>query len=330
MTHAAEPAAATADPAPVPPVLAEVVRSGFVEGHHRGSLVLLAADGGVEFALGTPDVPVFPRSSNKPMQAAAVLRAGLDLSGERLALAAASHSGEPFHLDLVRAMLAEYGLTEDDLGLPPDLPLDATESAAYLAAGHRPDKIAMNCSGKHTAMLAACRLNGWPTDSYLDPSHPLQRLVRTVVEEAAGERVAATGTDGCGAPLMAISLTGLARAFRHFVLAAPGTPERRVADAMRAHPAYVAGTRRPDTWLMEGVPGALSKTGAEAVQAVALDDGRALALKIDDGNARAVGPVMAAALERLGVKAEGDVMARVAKSPVLGGGAEVGEVRAAF
>lgn len=120
---------------PVLPVLAEVVRSGFTEGHHRGSLVVLAADGSVELALGDPAAPVFPRSSNKPMQAAAILRAGLDLSGERLALAAASHSGEGFHLELVRTMLAEHGLTPDDLRTPPDLPLDPVEAEAYLAAG---------------------------------------------------------------------------------------------------------------------------------------------------------------------------------------------------
>jgi L-asparaginase II len=325
----------TTTPTPEPPgsgsvlpVLAEVVRSGFVEGHHRGSLVLLAADGSVQASLGTPDVPVFPRSSNKPMQAAAVLRAGADLKGERLALAAASHSGEPFHLDLVRTMLAEQGLGADDLGTPPDLPVDKEEAEAYLAAGLGRDRVAMNCSGKHAAMLTACKVNGWSTDGYLDPDHPLQRLVHTEIEQAAGEEVAAVGVDGCGAPLMAISLTGLARAFRHFVLAGQDTPERRVADAMRAHPEYVAGTRRPDTWLMRGVPGALSKTGAEAVQAVALADGRALALKIDDGNARAIGPVLARALELLDVRA--DVLGRIADAPLLGGGRPVGEVRAAF
>ncbi|MFI5756476.1 asparaginase [Streptomyces sp. NPDC051569] len=310
------------------PVLAEVVRSGFVEGHHRGSLVLLAADGTVELELGDPDAPVFPRSSNKPMQAAAILRAGLDLSGERLALAAASHSGEGFHLDLVRRMLTEHGLTADDLQTPPDLPLDQVEAEAYLAGGGVRERIVMNCSGKHTAMLAVCALNGWPTDTYLDPAHPLQQLIHTVVEEAAGERVTAVGTDGCGAPLMAISLTGLARAFRHFVLAEPGTAERRVADAMRAHPEYVAGTRRSDTWLMRDVPGTLSKMGAEAVQAVALADGRALALKIDDGSFRALGPVLARALDLLGVEAE--VLGRIGRAPLLGGAAEVGGVRAAF
>ncbi|MFP8962983.1 asparaginase [Streptomyces nanhaiensis] len=311
-----------------PQVIAEVVRSGFTEGHHRGSVVVLGPDGGVEWSLGEVTAPVYPRSSNKPMQAAAVLHAGLELSGERLALAAASHSGEPFHLELVRTLLAEHGMTEDDLGCPPDLPLDREEADRFLAAGSRPSRTAMNCSGKHAAMLAACRVNGWSGAGYLDPGHPLQVLVRERIEAAAGEPVAHTGTDGCGAPLMAISLTGLARAFRSFVLAAPGTPERRVADAMRAHPEYVAGTRREDTRLMRGVPGALAKVGAEAVQAVALPDGRALAIKIDDGGLRALGPVLARTLARMGV--DSPVLAEIGDSPLLGGGRRVGEIRATF
>ncbi|GGU31282.1 asparaginase [Streptomyces lavendofoliae] len=312
----------------IPPVLAEVVRSGFVEGHHRGSLVLLGADGTVEMSAGDPAAPVFPRSSNKPMQAAAVLRAGVDLSGERLALAAASHSGEPFHLDLARKMLAEHGFTESDLLTPPGLPLDPVEAEAHLAAGGVRERIAMNCSGKHAAMLAACAVNGWDPAGYADPAHPLQRLVRDEVEAATGETVPVVGADGCGAPLMATSLVGLARAFRSYVLAEPGTPQRRVADAMRAHPEYVAGTRRPDTWLMRDVPGALSKMGAEAVQAVALADGRALAFKIDDGSGRALGPVLARALRILGV--DGPAVDRIADAPLLGGGRRVGEIRAAF
>ncbi|GHJ34404.1 asparaginase [Streptomyces sp. TS71-3] len=310
------------------PVLAEVVRSGFVEGRHRGSLVLLAPDGSVELALGEVAVPVFPRSSNKPMQAAAVLRAGVPLADERLAMAAASHSGEGFHRALVAKVLAEYHLTPDDLQCPPDLPLDQSEREVYLAEGGRRERVAMNCSGKHAAMLAACVTAGWPTASYLDPDHPLQRLVGTVIEEAAGEPVTAVGTDGCGAPVMAITLTGLARAFRGFVLAEPGSPERRVADAMRAHPEYVAGTHRTDTWLMRAVPGVLAKVGAEAVQAVALPDGRALAFKVDDGALRTVGPVLARALELAGV--HDDVLDRVGHEPLLGGGHEVGAVRAAF
>ncbi|MFG2690140.1 asparaginase [Streptomyces sp. NPDC048405] len=312
----------------VPPVLAEVVRSGFVEGRHRGSLVVLGADGAVELALGEVTAPVFPRSANKPMQAAGVLRAGLDLAGERLALAAASHSGEPFHRDLVRKMLDEYGLDPALLQCPPDLPLDAEERDTYLASGAVPDRVTMNCSGKHTAMLAVCAQRGWPLETYLDPDHPLQRTIHRVVKDAAGEPVASVGTDGCGAPLMAISLVGLARAFRSFVAAEPGSAERRVADAMRAHPEYVAGSRRADTWLMREVPGTLSKMGAEAVQAVALPDGRALAFKVEDGATRALGPVLARALTLLGVA--GPVVDRIGRAPLLGGGREVGEIRAAF
>jgi L-asparaginase II len=312
-----------------PPVLAEVVRSGFVEGHHRGSLVVLGADGGVERALGDVTSPVFPRSSNKPVQAASVLRAGLDLSGARLALAAASHSGEPFHLELVEKMLAEHGLGADDLQCPHDFPLDQDERESYLATGRARSRVAMNCSGKHASMLAACRAAGWPTESYLDPEHPLQRLIADRLAALSGEKVAHTGVDGCGAPLMAISLTGLARAFRAFVLADPGTPEGRVATAMRAHPEYVAGTRRHDTWLMRDVPGTLSKVGAEAVQAVALPDGRALAFKIDDGGVRAVAPVLGRALADLGVDAP--VVSRLLDaSPLLGRGEPVGAVRATF
>ncbi|WP_376738524.1 asparaginase [Streptomyces noursei] len=315
--------------APVPsPVLAEVVRSGFVEGRHRGSLVVLATDGSIEQALGDVAAPVFPRSTNKPMQAAAILRAGLDLSGERLALAAASHSGEAFHLDLVRTMLAEHGLSAELLQTPPDLPLDPQEAEHYLAAGNVRDPLTMNCSGKHTAMLAACALNGWPLETYLAQDHPLQQLILDVVRTAGGEDVAHIGTDGCGAPLMSLSLTGLARAYRHFVLAEPGTPERRVADAMRAHPEYVAGTRRPDTWLMRALPGTLSKMGAEAVQALALPDGRALAFKIDDGAGRTLGPVLARVLRGMGV--EDAVLARIEDVPLHGGASRVGEIRAAF
>ncbi|WP_380278179.1 asparaginase [Kitasatospora purpeofusca] len=312
------------------PVLAEVVRSGFVEGRHHGSLVLLAADGSVEFALGTPDAPVFPRSCAKPFQAVATLRAGLAIEGELLALAASSHSAESFHLDGVRRILAGAGLDESALRTPADLPLDDLEAELHLRWGGDREPILMDCSGKHAGWLAACAANGWPTDSYLDPEHPIQRLAREALEEAVGEPAAHSGVDGCGAPLLAVGLTGLARAYRALVLAEPGTPQRRVADAMRAHPEYVAGTRRADTRLMRAVPGALAKMGAEAVQVVALPDGRALAFKIDDGAERARGPVLAAALRRLGVTTGDGTLERIAASPLYGGGVRVGEVRAAF
>ncbi|MFJ9842089.1 asparaginase [Kitasatospora sp. NPDC101155] len=313
-----------------PPVLAEVIRSGFTEGRHHGSLVLLAADGSVEFALGDPDAPVFPRSTAKPFQAVATLRAGLAIEGELLALAASSHSAESFHLDGVRAILGSAGLDETALRTPADLPLDETEAELLLGTGGRRAPILMDCSGKHAGWLAACVANGWDTEGYLDPAHPIQRLAREALEEGTGEAPAHAGVDGCGAPLLAVTLTGLARSYRGLVLAAEGTAPRRVADAMRAHPEYVAGTRRADTWLMRAVPGALSKMGAEAVQVVALPDGRALAFKIDDGAERARGPVLAAALRRLGVTGVEDTVERIGAAPLLGGGVPVGQVRAAF
>ncbi|MFH9353963.1 asparaginase [Kitasatospora sp. NPDC017646] len=313
-----------------PPVLAEVIRSGFTEGRHHGSLVLLAADGSVEFALGDPDAPVFPRSTAKPFQAVATLRAGLAIEGELLALAASSHSAESFHLDGVRTILGSAGLDESALRTPADLPLDETEAELLLGVGGRRAPILMDCSGKHAGWLAACVANGWDTGSYLDPAHPIQELAREALAEGTGETPVHTGVDGCGAPLLAVSLTGLARGYRGLVLAAAGTAQRRVADAMRAHPEYVAGTRRADTWLMRAVPGALSKMGAEAVQVVALPDGRALAFKIDDGAERARGPVLAAALRRLGVTGAEDTVERIGAAPLFGGGAPVGEVRAAF
>ncbi|MFF0294145.1 asparaginase [Kitasatospora sp. NPDC004614] len=310
------------------PALAEVIRSGFTEGRHRGSLVLLDADGTVAYTLGTPDQPVYPRSTAKPFQAIATLRAGLELHGEQLALAASSHSAEPFHRAAVRRMLADAGLTEAALRTPAELPLDEVEAEELLRSGGERAPIMMDCSGKHAGWLAACAANGWDLASYLDPEHPIQRLARTALEETTGEPAAHTGTDGCGAPLLAVSLTGLARGYRALVLAEPGTVQRRVADAMRAHPEYVAGTRRADTWLMRAVPGTLSKMGAEAVQVVALADGRALAFKIEDGAERARGPVLAAALRHLGV--QDPVLERIATAPLHGGGAVVGEIRAAF
>ncbi|GAA2012606.1 asparaginase [Catenulispora yoronensis] len=310
--------------------LAEIVRSGFTEGWHDGRLVALAADGSVAFEYGDAAEVMLPRSSNKPMQAVAMLEQGLDLNGELLALAAASHAGEPFHLEGVRKILAGAGLAEDDLACPPDWPLAEAAKLAMVRAGGGKQRITMNCSGKHAAMLATCVHNGWPTAGYLDPAHPLQRATRDTVARLAGEPVRYDAVDGCGAPLHGISLIGLARAFRAAVLAVPSSPERRVADAMRAHPDYVSGTDRLDTDLMAGVPGLLAKGGAEGVQAVALPDGRAVALKVGDGDheRRAVGPVLVAALRRLGVEAP--VLARFAESPLLGGGLPVGAVRSAI
>jgi len=193
-------------------VLAEVVRSGFTESRHRGAVAVAGPDGAIMHQAGAVDVPIFPRSSNKPMQATAMLGCGLQLDGELLALAAASHSGEDFHVAGAREILAGAGLTEDALQCPPDWPMDEAAKTQMLRAGQGPDRIHMNCSGKHAAMLATCVVAGWPTSSYRDPEHPLQAEIRRTIERLAGEQVQVTGVDGCGAPLFGLSLTGLARA----------------------------------------------------------------------------------------------------------------------
>jgi len=272
---------------------------------------------------------MYPRSSNKPVQAAAMRGCGLDLEGELLALAAASQSGEDFHITGVRKILASAGLTEDALQCPPALPLDEGALRRFLGAGGTPDRVHMNCSGKHAAMLATCVTAGCPTENYRDPSHPLQREIKARLELLADEKVAATGVDGCGAPLFAVSLTGLARAFGSLVLAAAQTAERSVADAIRANPEWTSGTTRSERALMLAVPGLLVKSGAEGVQAFALADGRAGAVKIEDGNARGVPAVTVALLRLLGVaEAEPGALDQVADLPVYGGGQAVGQIRA--
>ena len=288
----------------------------------------MAADGSRVLDLGDTDVPLFPRSSNKPMQAVGMLEAGLDLDGELLALASASHSGEAFHLEGVRRILRAAGLGVEALQTPPDWPVDETEKIAYAVAGGSREAIAMNCSGKHAAMLATCVINGWPTATYLDPAHPLQVALCATVERLAGEPVAETGVDGCGAPVFALTLAGLARAFARLATAVDGTPEHRMASAIRENPAWLGGTRRDVTALVSGVPGLIAKDGAEGVYAAAMPDGRAVALKVDDGAQRARPPVMVAALRALGVEAP--VLDELAETPLLGGGRPVGAVRVAI
>ncbi len=315
------------------PVVAEIVRSGFVEGHHYGSIVALAADGSVEWSVGEVAAPVLPRSSNKPVQALAMVELGLDLPADLLALACASHSGEPFHVEGVRRTLALAGLDESALQTPPDYPLDDAAREALIRDGGTRSSILMNCSGKHAAMLATCVLRGWDTSTYLEPDHPLQVAILETYGRLTGEPVTTVAVDGCGAPLLSTSLTGLARAFARLATAADG-PEREVAQAIRQHPEYVSGTTRDELVLHRAVPGLIGKAGAESCYAVALPDGRAWALKTDDGAPRVRPVLMAEALRRSGVLdqdgVDADAVAGTGRLDLLGGGRPVGEIRAAF
>jgi len=321
----------TAMPAPV--VVANIVRSGFVEGHHYGSVVALATDGTVDWSVGDVESQILPRSCNKPIQAVGMLRAGLALDGALLALAAASHSGERFHIDGVRRILAGAALDETALQTPPGYPLDEGVRDGFIRAGHDESSIAANCSGKHAAMLATCFVNGWDTSTYLAPDHPLQVAIRDAFESLTGEQVNAVAVDGCGAPLLSTSLVGLARAFRALALAEAG-PEARVAAAFRDHPEFASGTHRDEAKLLRAVPGAVVKAGAESCYALGLADGRAVALKVDDGAPRVRPVLMAAALRRMGADTEagvdGEAVRETGEVPVYGGGRVVGGISATF
>jgi L-asparaginase II len=241
-----------------------------------------------------------------------------------LALAAASHSGEPAHLDGVRRILDGAGFREGDLQNTPDLPLDPDAAAAWRAEGRPGAPLAQNCSGKHAAMLATCRAAGWDTAGYLDPAHPLQQAVRATVEELTGVPVRHTAVDGCGAPLFSTTPVGLARAFARIATATPGTPEGAVGAAVREHPWWVAGTGREVPRFAAAVPGLVAKDGADGVFAAALPDGRAVVVKVLDGGARPLAAVVAAVLRAIGV--EGEALDAAGRTVVLGHGVSVGAV----
>jgi L-asparaginase II len=307
-------------------IVAEVVRSGLVESRHRGVAVRVDPGGEVVWSLGDPATVVFPRSANKPLQAIGMLRAGLPLDGPLLALATASHSGEPFHLEGVREILARAGLDQGALQTPPSYPLDPHVHADLLRAGGERAPILMDCSGKHAAMLLTCVVNDWDTATYLAPEHPLQQRITETFTELTDGPPSTIGTDGCGAPLLATPLQQLARAIGRIAQEAPGSPGARLVGAMRAHPEHVSGTGRAERTLMASVPGLVAKSGAESVYVVALPDGSAFALKIEDGSERPLYAVMGRMLELAGV--EGDVLRE--RPRVLGGGQQVGEVRTTF
>lgn len=308
-------------------VLAHVVRNGFVECEHRGIVAVTDAGGTISFAAGEPGAPVFGRSSNKPFQTLGMLNAGLgslDLPPHLIALITASHSGEVFHIEGVREILARAGLNESALQTPPDWPISETAHEQAIRDGVGQTPIAMNCSGKHAGMLATCVVNDWPTQTYRDPDHPLQRVLRAAVAEATGDEIAGEAVDGCGAPIFATSVAGLARGFGAIAGSEPGTPAAVVADAVRAHPEYTSGTDRDERALIAAVPGLFGKAGAEGVYGIGLPDGRGLAAKITDGAQRARGVVLAGVLTALGY--EQPEVAAQTTAPVLGHGQPVGRV----
>ena len=314
--------------------LAVLERNGFIESRHIGSAVVLAADGSTVTELGDVNAPIFPRSTLKPFQALAAMQAGVPLRGAQVALAAASHVGSHEHMDVVKSMLSAAGVTEDDLQCPADWPQDEEARNWLIRTDKGRRRLAFNCSGKHAAFLWACTENSWDHKTYLDRDHPLQQRIAGVIEEYTEEQIQHWAVDGCGAPLGAVSLTGLARGIGKIAKApADKNADARaatIATAMLDYPWAVHGHGRENSVVMEDL-GILAKNGAEGVLVMAAPTGVSMALKILDGNIRAttlVGLTLLAASGALDADSVAPVLEKVVQ-PVLGGGEPVGKLRLA-
>lgn len=300
-------------------VLGEVIRNDVVESQHVGHFVALDTDGSIILQKGDPTQLIYPRSSYKAVLASAMVRSGVHLDPRLLALTCSSHSGLPMHQEGVLEILRLAGLDENALQNVKGRPLDEVSALAT----SEPTRLAMNCSGKHAGMLLGCSVNGWPTNNYLEPGHPLQQAFKTELENLAGERVSHTAVDGCGAPLFLISLLGLARAIRAMVISTDPV-HQSVVDACRSFPDMVAGPERMTSILMGQHPGLFMKSGAESIMVAAVEDGRSFAFKVNDGGLRPRSAISLAGLRLLGINA-GDTFEKV-----YGGDHVVGSIRATF
>ena len=302
-------------------VLAQLVRSGLVESTHSGYLIIIGPDGTELLTLGDVDAEMYPRSAIKSLQAAAMVRLGLKLNDEQLALVCASHGGTDRHQAVALEILKSAGLSESDLQNTPDRPLDRK---ARIAFGAKPaTSLAANCSGKHAGMLATCVVNGWDVKTYREANHPLQIAIANEIEKLTGKSINRTSVDGCGAPLFSMSTRSIAVAARKMRIESDPV-FNRVINACIKHPEMILAEGAFDTRMMRAVPGLLVKGGAESVMLASLADGSAIAWKISDGANRANGPMMKAALAKLGKTIEGEVV------DVLGGGTVVGSLSATF
>lgn len=324
--------------------LIEVTRGALVENVHRAHGVVTDTSGNVLHAAGDPERVTFLRSSAKPLQALAMVESGaagrFGFSDRELAVMCASHQGESFHVAAVQSILRKIGLDEDALACGTHAPGHGPTAAALVRAGESPRLIHSNCSGKHASMLALCQHNGWEIAGYTAPDHPVQVRIRGVLAEVSGlwPEDIYVAVDGCDAPVFALPLRNIARAFA--VLARPtGVPSEReaglhrISRAMRAHPEMVDGTNGFTTHLMgEAGDNVVSKSGAEALFcAGALAQGWGIAVKIEDGNARAHSLLVPQLLAELGVitHEQRDRLRALHASDVLNtAGAVVGEIRA--
>lgn len=325
--------------------LLEIVRGGAVESRHRGHVAVVDGRGKTVARLGSPELPTFLRSSAKPFQALPILLSGaaerFKFSDQELAVACGSHPGEPVHVDVVSGMLKKIGLEPG-----------ALFCGRYSTDGRGSDRdraaLMDNCSGKHAGMLATSRQLEAPIDKYLEAGHPVQQMIATVIARFAGIEVAdlATATDGCGAPTFHLPVTMMASMFARLAARPSALGNswrsacRRIGQAMTSFPEMVAGAGGLDAEIMRvGAKRLLVKSGAEGVLAIAVFPGGdwpyglGIALKIEDGNARARGPIAIELLHQLELINHRQLkeLNRFADAPVENRlGEVVGSVRAGF
>lgn len=324
-------------------LLAEVCRGDSVESVHYGALAVADNNGRLYYHAGDPEAGIFSRSTLKPFQALPLIAHpqfdSLEFSGADVAITCASHSGESFHVERVRSLLERCGYSETDLACGTHVPFYHEALGTWPSADAVFSPLQHNCSGKHAGMLALAGLLQAPAEGYLEPDHAVQIAILSAVAHCTGVAAGqlARGTDGCSAPNYAMPLERLARAYAWLARPPAGDPFSHAADriraAMLAHPDLVAGSQRLDTQLMKALPGiCLSKSGAEAVHCLALPEaGLGVAIKVADGSPRALGPIVIAVLEQLGVIQNRAGLGDLAEIPLHNArGSRVGLIRAAL
>ena len=317
--------------------LAVLVRNDFIESRHAGSVVVVDPAGKVLFSKGDPNALVFPRSAMKLFQAMGIFSTGIELSPEFTALATSSHTGSAAHVELVKELLVTGGFTEADLKCATEWPVNKDMLKQVYQADGGALPIYHCCSGKHAAMLLACKHEGWPTENYLDRDHPLQVRILEAVEYLTGETITSTAVDGCGAPVHAMPLVKLASGVAKMLTADDSAPmgikdsAQKLASSVLAHPWIVGDHGEPDVIIMEEL-GFTAKSGYEGVFIVSTPDGTTVATKILDGNLRTAPIVALQALVRAGVLDQSKVDALIPRlhTDVYGGGKVVGQLLTTF
>ncbi len=292
-----------------PSVLVEVTRGSEVESRHRGEIALVGSDGKLRSQLGDPEILVCMRSLAKPFQVLPLITTGaaaaFGFGSEELALMSGSLSGQDFQVDLVEKILARLDLSPGVLQCGIHSPLHRPTAQALAQAGLKPLPLHHTCAGKHASMLALCVYHFWPLDDYLNPTHPVQQLIHKTVADLVSLNPAdiPVALDGCSAPVFYVPLRNIAQGFARLAAAPPESPEGTLMDACLKHPRHIAGDGRLETVIMHTLPDRVfAKTGAEGGFALALpQEGLGVALKIEDGASRALGPAIIEVLHQLGL-----------------------------